>query len=284
MQFTFFKCSKFTFSKMGLLLLFGGTGLLFGKDERPPVSTDRPSVSASTQTAPWLAGLVESGFQWQIFEPGNGPIDLRFRQFSTPLLLRYGLFENLEFRVETSGFNWNDLRIREPGQPAVSSSDSGLANPSLGLKWRFVDTPENSYQPAVALLLNWGLPVGSEGFHSEKSSFGALLLVDFPLPNSLSLTLNGGLYSRWDDATRDCFKEGLGALSLSAPLAAKTGMFIEVAGGGPQADGGEGYALIDGGITHLLSDSLQLDFAVTRGLTSQTTDWGFAGGLSFYLF
>ncbi|UCF38032.1 MAG: transporter [Acidobacteriota bacterium] len=267
-----------------LLLALNLTGLAFGQDQRPPVSSDRPTVGASSGTVPWGAGQVEIGGLYQHLSLEEQDLSLRLRQFSTPLLFRFGAFENLELRLETAAFTWYDQRLRHFGETLFDESDSGFANPTVGLKWQFVETPDDSYQPAVGVLLNWALPIGSEAFRPEKSEWTAIMLVDFPLPRSMSLTLNGGVSFRYDETTRNCYEDGVGALVFAAPLGSSTGFFLEVAGGGPQSDGGEGWAQFDGGITHRLSDGLQVDAAIVRGLTDYTGDWGFAAGLSFYIF
>lgn len=270
-----------------LVLLFTSIGLIsfsLGQDQRPPISSDRPTVGASSSTVPWGAGQVELGGLYQSLNLEKADLSFRARQFNTPILFRFGAFENLEVRIETAGYTWYDQRLLDSGATVYNESNTGFANPSIGLKWQFAETPEDSYQPAVGVLLNWGLPVGSEVFRPEKSEWSAILLVDFPLPRNLSLTLNGGVSFRYDETTRDCYEDGVGALVFSGPIASKTHYFLELAGGGPQSDGGEGWIQVDGGIAHRITDSFQVDFSVIRGLAEYTTDWGVSGGLSFYLF
>lgn len=268
-----------------LTVLFLSSNLAaFCQDQKPPISSDRPTISASSGTVSWGITQLELGGQHQSFQISSNSLEFRSRQTNIPLLFRYGVFENLEVRLETSGMTWTNQELTDSETEVLSDSAKGFANPTIGMKWQFVETPENSYRPSVGVLLSWALPVGSEGFHPEKSELGTIVLVDFPLPRELGLTLNGGVYFRYDDFTKDCFREGLGSLAFTAPVSTSTSLFIEVAGGGPTADGGEGYAVIDGGVLHRISNGFQIDLAVLRGLTDYSTDWGFSGGLSFYLF
>jgi hypothetical protein len=207
----------------------------------------------------------------------------RGRQASTPVLFRFGVFDNLEVRLGTPGVVWLSEEMTAEGQTEFDRTSRGFSYPTLGAKWQFLGG-EGGSSPAVGVLLTWSLPLGTAEFSPEKSELDALLLADFPLTEKASLTLNGGLLLRYDEETRSCYQEGLGALAFVHSLRPSLDYFVELAGGGPQSDGGEGFVQADAGVLVRPQPNWQLDFAVSRGLTEFSTDWGLSVGLSFVLF
>lgn len=257
---------------------------LFGQAERPPVSTDRPSVSASTWTAPKGAAQVEAGFDFAQLDLSQNQVSLRSRQYGTPFLLRFGLMDRLELRIDSYGGTWISNSLEERGQVTYDQSDKGFSNPSVGVKWRLNDQKEGSWKPALGVLVQSDLPVGSKDYRPEKAGISAGFLADFPLPQAFSLTFNAIAAVRHDSFTGEYYNRGLGALALGRALSRKTSFYIEVAGGGPQGDGGEGFVLIDGGLAYSVAPGLVIDCAISRGLTEFSPDWGVGVGASFYLF
>lgn len=227
---------------------------------------------------------VEAGFDFAQLDLSLNQVSLRSRQYGTPFLLRVGLIDRLELRLESYGGTWVSNRLEERGSVLYDESDKGFSNPSVGVKWRLNDQKEGSWRPALAVLVQSDLPVGSEDYRPGKAGISGGFLADFPLPKALSLTFNAGAAVRHDVFTGEYYTRGLGTLMLVRALSAKSSFFVEVAGGGPQGDGGEGFALIDGGLVYSIAPGLAVDFAISRGLTEFSPDWGIGIGASFYLF
>jgi hypothetical protein len=233
---------------------------------------------------PWGVAQVEVAGEYLRFELSRSDLKSTSELFGTPIAFRFGLFENLEFRLNTFGFAFSEDRLTVGPGPTTKRSDCGFSFPAIGLKWQLLDPPDQGYRPYLGVIISWDLPYGSKNFRPPKNRFSTTLLVDVPLPADLALVFNAGVGFPYDEITRRRFVQGLGAVALVAPVGGGTSCFLEIAGEGPQSDGGEWQVLVDGGLLFLLSNSVQLDLAVQRGLTQFSTDWGATVGLSFYLF
>ncbi|HUV13892.1 MAG TPA: transporter [Acidobacteriota bacterium] len=262
-----------------LVSVFSG---LYAQDKPPPIISDRPTASASSYTVPFEALMLESGGQYSYGEAGAVEALTKTKAFTTPLLLRYGLLENLELRVATDGVSWQNERTLA-FDSLNDKSTTGFANPSLGLKWQINNPEEDSYQPSVGFLFDWSLPVGSEAFSPEKSEIELTGLLNFPLPKNFGLTLNGAVGWPYDSDTESCYTQGFGAVALSNGLTDRTGVFVEVYIDSPTSDGGHEQIFMDAGATYLVAPGYQIDFAVFKGLGRVSSDWAVAGGLTFYI-
>jgi len=262
-----------------LVAVLSGLG---AQDQPPPIVSDRPTAAASSYTVPFEALLLESGGQYSYGEAGSVETLTKTKGFTTPLLLRYGLLENLELRVATDGVSWQNERTLA-FDSLDDQSTTGFANPALGFKWQINDPDEDSNQPSVGFLFNWSLPVGSEAFSPEKSEIELTGLVDIPLPNSFGLTLNGAVGWPYDSDTESCYTQGFGAVVLSNGLTDRTGVFVEVYIDSPTSDGGHEQIFMDAGATYLVAPGFQIDFAVFKGLGRVSSDWALTGGLTFYI-
>src|SRR5690348_15514488 len=80
-----------------ILCLLAAAGARAGDDE--PISSDRPSVAESAQVVGKGRVQLETGPQWERQRDDA----LHTRTLSTPTLLRFGLGETSELRIETDG-------------------------------------------------------------------------------------------------------------------------------------------------------------------------------------
>ena len=75
----------------------------------------------------------------------------------------------------------------------------------------------------------------------------------------------------------------MGVLGRSVGLTDRLGTFLEIFGDRQVTGAIASSASVDGGLTLLLTDALQLDVAVGRGLRGPTDDLFVGTGLSFRL-
>jgi len=260
------------------------TTTITAQDKRPPISTDRPGVFFSSDTVPWGTGQIETGAGYSYFRPEEGSAISRQQQFSTPVLFRYGLFNNFELRLSTQGVSASYQDSPPSGTGFQEDNEWGFGYPSVGLKWQLTEPPESCSKPLLGILLMLDLPVGSQSFRPPKNVFSTTLLVDFPLRGDFSLVLNAGASFPFDSGTKTRYTEGIGTIAFTGPLGQDLGFFMEIAGGGPQSDDGETWAVVNGGIVFPLTRRFQLDLAVSRGVNRYSSDWGATIGFSFYVF
>lgn len=220
------------------------------------IATDRPDFVESSDVVGRGRIQVETGMS---FERREGQ-----RTRSTPLLLRVGISETLELRLETDGL----MR--------VSGGERGFADASPGLKWHLRDGDEASGTPGLALLAHVDVDSGSAAFRGNGLRPSLRGVAEWELANDVAFGVMPGLV--WDrEAGGRRFVAGILAATLSKGLAPGWRGFVELAGQQlTSKKHGGNVVTFDVGVTWLLSDSLQLDLSAARGLThnTPTLQWG----------
>lgn len=238
-----------------------------------PISTDRPDFVESSDVMDAGRWQVETGLQSERTRTGGQDL----RTTTTPLLLRLGVGHALELRLETDGA----IRTRSTDTATgATQNERGYADLSLGVKWRMRDGDEARGTPAIAWLAHVDVDSGSRAFRGQGLRPSLRVVAEWELPQDVSVgVMPGLLYDKDDDGHR--FTSGLLAVTVSKPLSPGWHGFVELGG----EDLGvrprrEPVQFFDMGLTWLLTDSLQLDASVTRGLSSAAPDLAWGVGLS----
>jgi len=234
------------------------------------LSTDRPGVAESSQVVGEGRVQLETGAQWERLRND----DEHSRTLSTPTLLRIGLGESSELRIETDGRSI--IHDHTPG--TEPSTTAGWADTEVGLKWHLADG--QGTHPSLGVLLHAALPSGSEALRGHGLRPSLRLSAEWELADGVALGLMPGVGSDSDDAGKR-YGYGILAVNLAKDLGERAHGFLELAA--PQvarADHGGTQLLVDTGVTWALNKDCQLDFALTHGLNHRTPDLGLAFGLS----
>jgi hypothetical protein len=218
--------------------------------------TDRPDRTESALVIPVGSFQMESGFT---AVPGDGSTDLDLPQ----VLLRYGLAEGLELRVEgaRSSFVNAEWKREEAWQVPEFAAKLGLGK-------------GGSAQVTTALLVKLGLPtlVGDR----EGSPYPVLLLAaDRDLGEHFGLGANLGM--EWNG--QDPSPAAVASLNLAADLTAKLGAFAEWYASLPEGHAGDHRW--DAGLTWGMGDHMLVDASAGNGFQGQGWFWG--AGFSFRL-
>ena len=235
--------------------------------------TDRPDFAESSEVVGPGRLQVETSVQFER-DQGDG---IRLRSRSTPTLLRIGLDNRFELRVETDGALREDVRDPATGQ---SSRQTGMADTSLGMKWHTQDSDEEAGVPSTAWLFHVDLPTGSDAFRGRGWRPSVRYVAEWELPQGFSLGMMPGVV--WDkNEAGDRFASGLFALALGKDLAPGWSAIVELAAEqiASRRNGGNVYSF-DAGVAWGLTDDLQLDASFTRGLNHEAPDFQWALGLS----
>lgn len=259
-----------------------GTRLLRAQSQSsaPIISTDRPGAGDDSSTVPRGAFQIESGFDFEHTNPSSGVVpETSSTAFSIPMALRFGLLENLELQLSSSGFSWQ----RDKTQAGQDEEKSGFSSPEVGFKWNFVPAHEEHGHPSLGLIVQARLPLGSRSFRPEKTVPLFNLASDFALPNEFDLGANLGLKIPLDESG-ERFNELFFATELSRALSARSQFFVEFFGFAPDIDGGKTQLSIDGGLLFRIRPNLQVDFAITRGLKDPSSHWEGTFGLGVLFF
>lgn len=234
-----------------------------------PLATDRPDFVESSNTVG--AGRVQIETSVAYEDDSQGGVDTSV--WSTPTLVRVGLGEHWEARLETDGFM--DAEIDGNG---IDDSESGFADVSVGLKWHVPGSEDRG--PSLGFLLHADLESGSEEFSGDGVRPSLRMVAEWDLGGDFSLgVMPGVIYDNDEDGER--FTAGILGAVLGYAINDCTRVFGELAAQQIAQDShGGDIVTFDIGAAHLLSDDAQLDVAAAFGLTDETPEWSVTVGYS----
>jgi len=238
-----------------------------------PISTDRPDFTESTDVMAPGRWQIEAGWQSERAQ-ADGQTS---RTHTTPALLRLGVGHALEMRLETDGF----VRSRSTDTSSgATQRERGFSDLSLGMKWRMREGDEAQGTPAIAWLAHVDVDSGSHAFRGQGVRPSLRVVAEWELLQDFSVGVMPGLLFDKDDESRR-FTSGLVAVTLGKALSPAWHAFAELAGEDLGArPHREPLQFFDMGVTYLVTESLQLDASVTRGLTPAAADLAWGVGLS----
>jgi hypothetical protein len=231
--------------------------------EEDTIATDRPDFVESSLTVGDRRLQVETSLAWERDGNVNG--------YATPTLLRYGLGQTWELRMETDG--WQHLDA--PANPDAL----GFADISLGIKHHLAGS--DSGGASLAWLAHVDLPSGGRDVRGHGARPSLRLVAEWELSDSLSLGVMPGVI--WDqDENGHRYAAGIFGVVLGKAWTERSRSFVELAS--PQiarsGDGGT-VAVLDVGSAWLLSQDVQLDAVYSYGLNDRAPDHALGAGLSF---
>jgi hypothetical protein len=209
--------------------------------QAPTIATDRPDFVESSQTV----GAHRFQFETSVSSDVTRGAGLRTTVWGSPTLLRYGVSERVEVRIETDG-----LQEQTSTGPGFRTTSTGLADAALGIKWHVQDGVEHSLSPSVALLIHADLPSGSTEFRGRGVRPSIRPVAEWELPWDMSLgVMPGVIYDEVGKAWTETFRT-----------------FVEFSAQEikPRAHG-ENVITYDVGAAYLLRRNWQLDAAVSFG-------------------
>ena len=116
---------------------------------------------------------------------------VREHTIATPTLLRFGVSDTVELRVETDGA----MRSRTTDGSSPRQSERGYGDVSLGLKWHAVDAA--GALPSLGLLFHADLDTGSAPFRGQGTRPSARIVAEWELGAGMSLgVMPGFVYER----------------------------------------------------------------------------------------
>ncbi len=235
------------------------------------IVTDRPDFVESSDTVGLGRFQIEASMAYE----RNTQNGVRDRAWSTPFLLRYGFAEDWEMRLETDGHisaRSEDLSTR------TTVSESGFADTSLGLKWHAMDAKGSA--PSVGFLFHLDFASGSSAFRGKGVRPSVRMSAEWELPNDMSLGVMPGIMLD-KTATGERFTSGLLGIVVGKEWTDRFRSFVEVSA--PQMAsnkyGGTVVALTVGA-SYLLSNTTQVDTAISRGMNNNTPNWAWTLGFS----
>ncbi len=235
------------------------------------IATDRPDFVESSNVVGDGRLQIETSLLLERDRQGA----VRERTAATPTLLRYGIGDEFELRIETDG-----RLIQRHSAPGVRDTEAGYADTALGLKWHAMDA--SGSLPSVGVLLHADLDTGSRALRGQGLRPSLRVVGEWELSNGYSLGVMPGLGVERDQDGR--YRYAILGVVLGKSINERLRGFVEVAM--PQiarsAHGGT-QASLDLGAAYLLSDNVQFDAMLAYGLNRRTPDMAVTVGLSFKL-
>ena len=224
--------------------------------------TDRPDQTESAAAVPRGLVQVETGY---LLSRDDG-VDT----FEAPgTLVRIGLGARIELRIGHAGI-------------IGSSRRHGAGDSEIGAKVNLIAAADG-WTPELAILGGLSLPTGAEPYSSDGVDPSFLAAFAHELSPRLSLGYNLG--AAWESSRDQPDRQAsvLYSLVLGVGVTDRLGAFVEVFGNRRTAADAATGVSIDGGLTFLLTDTLQIDLYVGKGLHGPTADAFVGTGLSFRL-
>lgn len=205
--------------------------------------TDRPDFTESTQTVPRGYTQVEVG--------GTGRRESDVTSASIgEVLVRAGVAPRIELRLTLPSL---------ATERSTSSTAHGLDDAGLGVKLALHTGPEapGSLEPSVSLLIGTSLPTGSNLFGSSRALPEMKFLASWTITERVGFASNVN-WARAEDSGAP-HDEWSGSGSFSLALSARVGSYAEYFVFGDRASIWRRRDYLNGGLTYLVHDALQLD-------------------------
>jgi hypothetical protein len=222
------------------------------------IVTDRPDFVESSAVVGRGHLQLETGLQWAREREGA----LRVHERSTPTLLRAGLGDTLELRLESDGLLWRSERDPD----GTRQTSRGSNDVAVGLKWHQLDGDAERGRPSVAWLLHAELPTGSAGLRGHGVRPSLRVTGEWELPAGWSLGVMPGIGVDSDDNGRR-HAYGVLAASLGRDFTPQWHGFVELAAqrlAGARLGGN--LVTLDTGLAWQPLPWLQLDAALFKGV------------------
>jgi hypothetical protein len=230
--------------------------------EQDTINPDRPGIADGSTVVGPKRFQLELGVQHEYHSAAGSSEHLWF----IPTLLRYGLDDHWEIRVETNGFVYDGLA--QPG--SATARTDGYAPISIGFKRHWQDSNGPGH-PSLGAILRVFPPTGSGAFHSGHAQYDLRFAADWDFAPNWSLNPNLG-FGTYEDGNGQVYTTGIFAMTLTRIVNSRIQVFADLGMLSPeQATEGRTSAIADGGITYLLDKNSQLDASGGTGIAGHST-------------
>ena len=238
------------------------TGAAGASAQSPELVTDRPDQTESATVVPRGLLQVETGYLFT----RDDAVD---SHAAPGTLFRIGLGGRTELRLGHAGVLGTEGR-------------RGAGDSELGTKINLIPRAAG-WRPELAILGGLSLPTGDSRFSSGGADPSLLVAFSHELAPRLSLGYNAG--AAWESSPDPPGRDALMvySLALGIGVTGRLGAFLEVFGDRQVADEAAAGVSADAGLTLLLTEIVQLDFSIGRGLRGPADDLFVGTGLSFRL-
>ncbi|MFZ2726932.1 MAG: transporter [Methylococcaceae bacterium] len=186
-------------------------------------------------------------------------------QYNVGYLLRYGLTDNLELRLQSNGFTMVDGTTKQ----------LGISPQVFDIKWHIMNAPDNSLLPALGIEASvqteWASPAFKSGIQPALS-----LNFDHALAYDISIEYNIGFISQQTNVEQNNYKLAL-SWAVQRNIINNVAVFIH---GYSNTANGVGSTVIGGGLQWTLSPRVAVFANANTGLTIGTASFSSLLGLA----
>jgi hypothetical protein len=238
--------------RIAVLLTAAFTAVDAARSEKP-IDTDGPDFVESSE----VVGKGRLQFEADVESVWDGRNSAHVTTLSTPTLLRFGVADAVELRVETEG----RVRVMDANAAGgAGTTASGTGDTALGVKWHAQDRDRSSNTPAVSWILHFEAPTGTGEFKGSGITPSLRSVITWELPRDLALgVMPGAKYGAAPDGHR--FVSGVLGVVLNKQWTKTLRTFVE--NSTPQiAHGRDGGVVssLDIGAAHLIDNDWQIGF------------------------
>lgn len=239
-----------------------------GEEKEEPLDSDRPNFTDTSTTVGYRRLQIESGYTYTHAVGGDSTHDIH----DLPeLLVRYGLAERLELRVEwNEGMVFDRFTDRNSGRVVT---ESGSIDVDFGFKYAI--SKQDKWRPQSAIIVSISAPVGAAFQSSRQVDPFVNYLYSWEFTKKLSMTCNTG--SWWTAESGDHLSRLSQTAEVDYELTEKLRVFTEwYAFFFRNASDDRPQYYYDAGLTYLVTPNIQLDWRAGLGLNS-VSDGFFTG-------
>ena len=234
----------------------------------PAFNPDRPGIADGSTLVGPQKFQIETGIQTEQHKDGDNHTRLTY----APVLLRYGLNNRYEVRVETPGYQ--RARYSAPGTDTMTTD--GYSPVSLGVKMHFQDSKPETHNLSLGTILRVFPKSGSSDFRTNKTTGDLRLVADWTLSSLWNINPNVGV-GFYEDGMGRTYTSFLLPITINYNVTPQLTFFVEPALQTPEQRSGGTSLIYDGGVTYIFGGNNQLDFGIGTGASGQTPPHPFVG-------
>lgn len=167
-----------------LLAALGSVCSSVGATER--IETDGPDFVESAE----VVGKNRFQLETSVARTTNRTDTVKERTTTTPTLLRLGVSDTLELRLEGDGATRYVARDNATGE---TETITGTSDTAFGVKWKSHKKEDGTMKPSVAWILHVEPPSGSKAFRRTGTETSLRSAIAWDLPNGYSAGLMPGI-------------------------------------------------------------------------------------------
>lgn len=236
---------------LGLMCCMAVNPVLAAEDT---IQADRPGYANGSSIVKARHFQIELGVQQERRDNAG----VRQQDLFVPTVLRVGVSDRLELRLESNGYAWERV-----SDAVDTTRTEGMTPLVIGMKYRWRSS-DGAKQPALALIARVLPASGTGDFKVTRTGADLLLVSDWAFAPDWTLTPNLGA-GYYQDDQGEMFSSGLFAMTLAYDVTDQLNLFVDTSYQAHESRDGDAALIFDAGVAYLPVADIQLDLSAGRG-------------------